>query len=266
MPDAVREAISDRAWLQAMLDFEAALARAEARAGLIPDEAALAIAGACRADLFDAGEIGHAGRGPGNPAAPLASALRERLDDDAARWVHWGATSQDVLDTAAMLVAGRVLDLVHADLGGVAAACARLADEHRATPMAGRTLLQQAVHTTFGLKAAGWLVSVLEARDRLGAIRRERLAGGLGGAPGTLSALGDEGPAVLALLAEELGLAEPAVPWHTARARLAELGAALAVTAGALSKVALDVILLAQTEVGEAAEATGGGSSAMPHK
>jgi 3-carboxy-cis,cis-muconate cycloisomerase len=266
MPDAVREAVSDRAWLQAMLDFEAALARAEARAGVIPDEAALAIAGACRADLFDAEEIGRAGRGPGNPAAPLASALRERLDDDAARWVHWGATSQDVLDTAAMLVSGRVLDLVTADLDGVAAACARLADEHRATPMAGRTLLQQAVPTTFGLKAAGWLVSVIEARDGLAAIRRDRLAVELGGAAGTLSALGDEGPAVLALLAEELGLAEPAVPWHTARARLAELGAALGVTVGALSKIALDVILMAQTEVGEAAEATGGGSSAMPHK
>ncbi|HEY1275852.1 MAG TPA: 3-carboxy-cis,cis-muconate cycloisomerase [Thermoleophilaceae bacterium] len=266
VPDPVREAVSDRAWLQAMLDFEAALAVAEARARVIPLQAAEAIGAACRADRFDAGRIARKGRGSGNPAAPLASALRAALPDEAARWVHWGATSQDVLDTAAMLVARRALDLVLADLDGVATACARLADAHRATPMAGRTLLQQAVPTTFGLKAAGWLVAVSEATDRLRAIQRERLAVELGGAAGTLSALGDQGPHVLALLAEELGLAEPVVPWHTARGRVAELGAELALTAGVLAKIALDVVLLAQTEVGEVAEAAGGGSSAMPHK
>jgi 3-carboxy-cis,cis-muconate cycloisomerase len=166
-----------------------------------------------------------------------------------------------------MLVSKRALGLVLGHVDGAAAACAELARAHRGTVMAGRTLLQQAVPTTFGAKAAGWLVSLVEARARLRQIREERLAVELGGAAGTLSALGDKGEEVLRLLAEELKLAEPTVPWHTSRVRIAELGGALAVMAGVLAKIGLDVALLEQTEIAEVREPAGkGGSSTMPHK
>jgi 3-carboxy-cis,cis-muconate cycloisomerase len=187
---------------------------------------------------------------------------------DAAPWVHFGATSQDVLDSAAMLVAARALEPVLAELDAVVEECARLAREHRETLMTGRTLLQQAVPVTFGLKAAGWLAGVAASRARLRELHGV-LPAQLGGAAGTLASLGDRGPAVLAAFARELGLTEPALPWHGARGPVAELGAALAVAAGAVEKIALDIVLLAQTEVGEVAEASGdgrGGSSAMPHK
>jgi 3-carboxy-cis,cis-muconate cycloisomerase len=266
VPDAIREAVSDRAWIAAMLEFEAALAAAEARAGVIPDEAAAAVAAACQAERFDAEALGRAARAPGNPAAPLVRALTDAVEGDAARFVHWGATSQDVMDTAATLVARRALALIADEMDAVAAACARLADEHKGTPMAGRTLLQQALPTTFGLKAAGWLVAVLDGQRRLATVP---LAVELGGAAGTLASLGGAGLRVLGLLAERLDLEEPAVPWHTARARVAELGAALALGAGALEKVAHDVTLMAQTEVAEVvepAEDGRGGSSTLPHK
>jgi 3-carboxy-cis,cis-muconate cycloisomerase len=267
VPDELREAVSDLAWLQAMLDFERALAAAEARAGVIPADAAEAIAAACRAELYDPDALARRGRAVGNPAEPTVRALRERLSGAAATDVHRGATSQDVLDTAAMLVARRALALVIGELDGAAAACAQLARSHRSTVMAGRTLLQQAVPTTFGAKAAGWLVSLVDARRRLAEIAETRLAVELGGAAGTLSGLGDRGLEVLRLLAEELDLVEPVVPWHTGRARIAELGGALDVAAGVLAKVGLDVALLAQTEVGEVNEPPGrGGSSTMPHK
>ena len=272
VPDAVREAVGGRAWLQAMLDAEAALARAEARVGLIPREAAEAIASCCDADRFDPEEIGRAGRAAGNPVVPLVKALTAAVSEtseEAARHVHKGATSQDINDTAAMLVARRALDLILADLDGLAAACARLADDHRDTPIAGRTLLQQALPTVFGLKAAGWLVAALEARRRLLAVRREGLAAQLGGAAGTLASLGPSGIEVLREFARQLGLAEPVVPWHTARGRIVELGNALALVAGATHKMALDVILLAQTEIAEVSEPAGdgrGGSSTLPHK
>jgi 3-carboxy-cis,cis-muconate cycloisomerase len=197
---------------------------------------------------------------------PLVAALRDRLDDDAAGFVHRGATSQDVMDTAAMLVASQVLSLIQAELEGVAVHCAALADEHRGTVMAARTLLQQALPTTFGLKAAGWLDAVVGARERLGSLS---LAVQLGGAAGTLGALGSDGERVAGLMARRLELDEPAVPWHTARLRVADLGAALALTAGVLEKIALDLVLLSQTEVGEVAESSGGGrgeSSTLPHK
>ncbi len=267
VPDGLREAVSDEAWLQAMLDFERALAAAEARAGVIPADAAEAIAEACRAELYDLSALVPGSRAVGSPAEPLVRALRERLSGAAVTYVHWGATSQDVLDTAAMLVARRALGLVVGELDGAAAACAALARAHRGTVMAGRTLLQQAVPTTFGAKAAGWLVSVVEARRRLVEIAERRLAVELGGAAGTLSGLGDRGLEVLRLLAEELDLAEPVVPWHAGRVRIAELGGALDVAAGVLAKIGLDVALLSQTEVGEVREPPGrGGSSTMPHK
>ena len=266
VPAEFRDALSDGAWLQAMLDAERALASAEARAGVIPAEAADAIAVACRASRFDPVAILEEGREPGNPVEPLVRALTEAVGGNAGGYVHWGATSQDILDTAAMLVSRAALELLVERLAWVAQECATLADTHRSTPIAGRTLLQQAVPSTFGLKAAGWLVAVLEARRRLVTIREQGLAVQLGGAAGTLGAIGDAGPEVLRLFAEELRLQEPVVPWHTNRVRIAELGAALDIAAGVLAKIGLDVGLLSQTEVGEAREAEAGASSTMPQK
>jgi 3-carboxy-cis,cis-muconate cycloisomerase len=266
VPEAIAQATSERAWVQAMLDFEAALAGAEAEAGLIPPEAAEAIAAACEVGGFNPTALARDGRSNSNPAVPLVAALRAKLDDEAAGFVHYGATSQDAIDTAAMLVANRAMRLIRAELDAVAAACATLANEHRGTVMAGRTLLQQAVPITFGLKAAGWLDSTLSARERLGSLS---LAVQLGGAAGTLASLGDEGERVVGLVAKRLELDEPAIPWHTARLRVADLGTSLALTAGVMEKIALDLVLLAQTEVGEVAEPSGdgrGGSSTLPHK
>jgi 3-carboxy-cis,cis-muconate cycloisomerase len=265
----VREQTSDEAWLQAMLDVEAALARAQAAAGVIPGEHAAAIAAACRAERYDIDALGADAAAVGNPAAPLVRALRAHVGGPAAGDVHRGATSQDVVDSAAMLVARRALEPLLDDLGGAAAAAAGLAREHRATVMAGRTLLQQAVPVTFGLKAAGWLVGLDEAAQRLDAVRRTRLAAQLGGAAGTLAALGDAGVDVLARFARELELDEPVLPWHTTRTRIAELAAALGECSGVVAKVAGDVVLLAQTEVAEVREGgdgARGGSSTMPHK
>ncbi len=272
VPDRLREAVSGKAWLQAMLDAEAALAIAEVRAGLIPAEAAKAIASRCDARLFDPEENGRQGRAAGNPVPPLVRALTEavsKVSEDAGRYVHKGATSQDITDTAAMLVARRALDLLLVEVDGLSTACARLADAHRGTMMAGRTLLQQALPTTFGLKAAGWLVSVLETRRRLLDVRTTGLPAQLGGAVGTLASLGGSGVSVLQEFAREVDLAEPVVPWHTNRSRISELGATLSLVAGVLGKISLDVVLMAQTEVGEVAEPPGGGrggSSTLPHK
>jgi 3-carboxy-cis,cis-muconate cycloisomerase len=265
----VREEVGDRAWLQAMLDVEAALARAQARVGLIPAEHAEAVTRACRADAFDLGAIGAAAAASGNPVVPLVRALTEAVPGPAAGAVHNGATSQDVLDSAAMLVARRALGPLLADLEAAADAAAGLAAAHRSTLMAGRTLLQQALPVTFGLKAAGWLVGLDEAAHRLAELRRTRLAVQLGGAAGTLAALGPAGGEVLAALAGELGLEEPPLPWHTVRTRVAELAGALGAAAGVAGKIARDVTLLAQTEVAEVRErgpAGRGGSSTLPHK
>jgi 3-carboxy-cis,cis-muconate cycloisomerase len=276
VPDKFREAVSGRAWLQAMLEAEAALAVAEARAGLIPPDAAEVIVSCCKkgcdAGLFDPEELGRKGRAQGNPVPPLVRVLTEavsEVSEEAARYVHKGATSQDIVDTAAMLVARRALDLILFELDEISRACARLADAHRETIMAGRTLLQHVLPTTFGLKAAGWLVSALEARRRLLEVRSSGLAAQLGGAAGTLAALGGSGASVLKGFARELALAEPVMPWHTDRTRISELGATLSLVAGILGKISLDIILMAQTEVGEVSEPAGtgrGGSSTLPHK
>ncbi len=269
LPEEMREAVSDRAWLQAMLDAERALAKAGALAGALPPEAAQSIAEQCQSSLYDAGHLAREGRLAGNPVEPLVRALRARVGGGAADYVHWGATSQDILDTAAMLVAARAIDLILAETDALAAGCAQLAERHRQTPMAARTLLQQAVPTTFGLKAAGWLTAVVDARRRLRALRRSGLAAQLGGAAGTLGALGERGLEVARLFALELGLVQSPLPWHTSRVRVAELGGALAVLAGVVAKIGLDIALLAQTEVAEVAEPSGGrrgGSSTMPHK
>jgi 3-carboxy-cis,cis-muconate cycloisomerase len=266
VPAALGEAVSDRAWLQGMLDAERALAQACAAAGLVPEDSARRIAESCRAGLYDTARLADEGRTVGNPAEPLVRMLRAEVGPEAADHVHLGATSQDVVDTAAMLVARRAVALVLAELDRLAAGCAGLARAHRSTPMAARTLLQQAVPTTFGLKTAGWLVAALEARHRLAAVADERLAAQLGGAAGTLAALGDGALEVARLYARELDLAEPLLPWHANRQRVAELGAALDAAAGAAAKTGRDIVLLAQTEVAEVTESAGGGSSTMPQK
>jgi 3-carboxy-cis,cis-muconate cycloisomerase len=253
--------ISDHAWLTALLDAEKALAAALAKAGVIPAAAATEIARHCDPAGFDPAGIGRSAVKSGNPVVPLVRQLAAKVPGDAARYVHFGATSQDIMDTAMVLIAKDAVASVLADVDAAADACARLADEHRDTVMIGRTLMQHALPTTFGLKCAGWLVAMDEAAANL---RRVRLEAQLGGAVGTLSVFGDI--EVPALFAAELGLAEPRIPWHTDRTRLAELAAALGVLAGVFGKVALDVTLLAQTEVAEVAESSGGGSSTMPHK
>ncbi len=266
---ALRDAFSARAWLQALLDFEAALARVQARAGVIPADAAEAIGAACRAERFDAAAIAEAAVAEGNPVIPLTRALSEALPREAGAWVHHGATSQDALDTAFSLLARGALDAVRAELDSLVAILAQLAAAHRDTPMAARTLFQHALPTTFGLKVAGWLNPLLDARERLAELRVSGLAAQLGGAAGTLAALAPNGPALARDLARELGLAEPLLPWHSARGRVAELACALGVTCGELGKLALDVALLTQTEVGELRESLAegrGGSSTLPQK
>ena len=272
----------DAAWLRAMLDAEAGLARALERAGLAPAGAGEAVTAAARAGNFDPNELGGLAALTGNPVPGLARALARQVPQTAVSAVHRGATSQDIVDTAAMLLAKRAIGVIQADLARAADAAAGLAAAHRDSIMIGRTLLQQAVPVTFGLVAAGWLTSLDEARAGLDAVG-PRLAVQFGGAAGTLASLGEAGQRVAALLAEELGLAVPVLPWHTDRLRIIDLGAALARVAAALGKIARDVTLLAQSEVGEvseggSAEARGndpqapaasprrGGSSAMPHK
>ncbi|XVQ15264.1 3-carboxy-cis,cis-muconate cycloisomerase [Spirillospora sp. CA-255316] len=258
-------ATGDRAWLAAMLDAEAALARAQARLGVVPGEAAAAITAAAVADRFDLVGLARRARGAGNPVVPLVADLR-RLAGAAGEHVHRGATSQDIVDTAAMIVATRARRAVLAPLERALDALAGIADRYRDTPIAGRTLGRQALPTTFGAKAAGWLLGVLEARDRLAAVP---LPAQLGGAAGTLGAYGERALDLPAAFADEAGLDRPSAPWHTRRTPVAELGSALALTAGALGKFATDVVLLAQSEVDEVAEPAApgrGGSSAMPHK
>ena len=263
VPTPFRAAVADDAWLVAMLEVERALVNALSLAGVIPPHSAVAVAERCVPSLYDVAALSEAGRASGNPVEPLVRALREEVGGDDARYAHYGATSQDVLDSAAMIVARSATGLLDVELAAAAAECARLAEEHRATPMAARTLLQQAVPTTFGLKAAGWLVALLDARAR---VARVELPAQLGGAAGTLAPLGADGPKVLALFAAELELAEPLLPWHTNRAPVAELAGALDAAAGVAAKIGLDVVLLAQTEVGEISERDGGVSSTIPQK
>jgi len=228
---------SDAAWLQAMLDTEAALARAVERAGLAPPGSGAAVTAIARADLIDNGTLGEAAAVTGNPVPALVRALTGRLPQSAAgaaATVHTGATSQDIMDTAAMLIARRALDVILADLSAAAASCAAHAAEHARTVMSGRTLLQQAVPVTFGLVAAGWLTAIDEARENLHQVRTARLAIQFGGSAGTLASLGEAGPRVAALFGDEIGLPVPVLPWHTNRQRIIELAAALAGACAAL--------------------------------
>ncbi|MCF3963796.1 lyase family protein [Streptomyces fuscigenes] len=284
---AVEEATGDRAWLQAMLDAEAALARAQARLGAVPEGAARVISEHARADRMDLRALALAARETANPVVGLVQALAAAVaasDPAAAEFVHRGSTSQDILDTGAMLVARRALAPVLTDLARTAEALGALAAAHRDTPMAGRTLALHAVPVTFGLKAAGWRSLVLDSAERLGRVRASGLPVSLGGAAGTLAgyleyarldgAVGPAGPGdyldrLVDAYARETGLARPVLPWHALRTPLADLAAGLAHTAAGLGKFAADVQVLVRTEVGEAAEpapAGRGASSAMPHK
>ena len=265
----MRSAVSGRAWLRAMLDAEAALAAAAATVGLAPASSAAAIRAAARADDYDLDAIAERTLDSGVPVIALVEQLRARVPETAADTVHFGATSQDIVDTALVLVIRRSWPVLDGHLLAAGRAAAELAAVHRDTLMAARTLLQQALPTTFGLKAAGWLLALLDARQAVARVVEERLAAQLGGAAGTLAAYGDRGLEMSAAFAAELGLPEPVLPWHTARGRIAELAGALGVVAGVCDKIALDVGLLAQTEVGEVNEARApgrGGSSALPHK
>ena len=259
-------ATADRAFLQALLDAEAALTRAQAGLGLAPAGAATAVSAVAAQDV-DVRMIALLARDGGNPVIPLVTRLTAAVGDAYGPYVHRGATSQDIMDTAMMLVARRTLDLALADLERTARALGALAATHRDTVMPGRTLTQHAVPTTFGLKAAGWRSLLLDARDRLTAVR---LPAQLGGAAGTLAAFtafgAEDAQALVASYARELGLAEPALPWHTLRTPIADLAGGLAFAAGALGKLAADVLTLSRTEIAEVAEESAGGSSAMPHK
>jgi 3-carboxy-cis,cis-muconate cycloisomerase len=255
--------LDGRAWLAAMLAVEAALARACAEEGLIPAASADVIAEACRIDRFDLAQIAAAAGESATPVIAIVDGLRAAVGKRAAAHVHLGATSQDIIDTAAMLLAKRALAAVLADTAAAATAAAALAKAHRDTPMAARTLLQQAQVSTFGLRAAGWLVGLQEASDRLREVAMNRLAVQMGGPAGT------RGPAVAARVAAELGLGAPTLPWGAIRVRPAELASALGVLAGVFAKIAADVALFAQTEVAELREGGGpgrGSSSAMAHK
>ena len=269
---AMRAICDDATYLQHMLDFEAALARAEAAIGIVPAKAADTIAKACTADQFDLGALAEASTRSGNLAIPLVKALTANVakaDAEAARYVHWGATSQDVIDSASMLGLRAAIDALLADIGRAISGFARLARQHRDTPAVARTWLQHALPMPFGLKLAEYAAALHRSRLRLQRLRDEGLALQFGGAAGTLAALGDNGWLVAEKLAQELKLPLPDAPWHTHRDRIAEIASVLAIAAGSCGKIARDVSLMMQTDVAEAFEPSGesrGGSSTMPHK
>ncbi|WP_395603994.1 3-carboxy-cis,cis-muconate cycloisomerase [Pseudomonas sp. B21128] len=268
----MREVFCDQGRVQAMLDVEAALARAEARVGLIPASAVAPIEKACRADLYDFAALGEAIATAGNSAIPLVKALGKQIaatDTEAERYVHLGATSQDVMDTGLVLQLRQALDLIESDLAQLADALAAQAPRHAATPMAGRTWLQHATPVTLGMKIAGWLGAVTRSRQRLRELKPRLLVLQFGGASGTLAALGEQALPIAQALAEELQLTLPEQPWHTQRDRVVEFGAVLGLIAGSLGKLGRDISLLMQTEAAEVFEPSApgkGGSSTMPHK
>jgi 3-carboxy-cis,cis-muconate cycloisomerase len=270
--DNMQEVWSDRACLQGMLDFEAGLARAEARSGVIPSSAAAAIAAKCKAELFDVAEIARGAGLGGNIAIPLVkslTALVAQSDRDAARYLHWGATSQDAIDTGYVLQLRQALTIIANDMDRLARGLTELATKHRSTIVVGRTWMQQALPTTFGVKVAGWLDAVDRHRERLRETQRRALVLQFGGAVGTLAALGVRGAEIAKNLAEELMLGLPQIPWHSHRDRMAEVAATLGLCVGTLGKIAKDISLYSQTEVAEVFEPSEkgrGGSSTMPHK
>ncbi len=268
----MRAICDDATTLQHMLDFEAALARAEAVVGVIPAVAVKSIEAACQADRFDRGALADAATRSGNLAIPMVKALTAHVakaDPDAARYVHWGATSQDVIDSATMLGLRAAIDALLADCDRAIAGFAKLAEQHRNTAVVARTWLQHALPMPFGLKLAEYASALHRSRQRLARLRDEGLALQFGGAAGTLAALGDKGLAVAEQLAKELDLLLPDAPWHTHRDRIADVASVLAILSGTCGKIARDLSLMMQTDVGEAFEPSGegrGGSSTMPHK
>jgi 3-carboxy-cis,cis-muconate cycloisomerase len=270
--DALEELFTDRARVQRMLDFEAALARAEARLGVIPKFAAAPIASKCRAGLIDAPSLASAAARAGNLAIPLVKQLTELVaieDGDAARYVHWGATSQDAIDTGFVLQLRPALEKFEAELNRLADSLARLAKKHRATPVAARTWMQQALPTTFGFIVAGWLDALLRSQERLHRAGKRAIVLEFGGAAGTLAALDERGIEVAKALGRELNLPVPEVSWHSHRDRIAEVATSLGLCSGTLGKIARDISLHTQTEIAEIFEPAGesrGGSSTLPHK
>jgi 3-carboxy-cis,cis-muconate cycloisomerase len=270
--EPLAELFSDHSILRAMLEFEVALARAEAMLGIIPRAAAEAITAAADPASFDTAELSRKALRAGTPSIPLVKMLRKNVtatDETAAGFVHWGATSQDVSDTALIILLKRAQPLIELDLARIEQALHGFSEQHKNTVMLGRTLLQAAPPITLGLKAAAWLAAIRRGRERLSRAFAEALVVQFGGAAGTLAALGDRGVNVAQELAFELGLGFPDAPWHTHRDRLAELVCASAILTGSLGKVARDISLLMQSEVAEVAEPQSedrGGSSTMPHK
>jgi len=268
----MRDIFSDRRKLQGMLEFEAALARALVRAGVAPESAVEPIVAQCNPNNFALDPLAREAALTGNLAIPLVKVLTAAVaksDPKAAGFVHWGATSQDAIDTGLVLQLRDALDLIQRELLQFSATLARVAETHQATLLAGRTWLQQASPVTLGLKVAGWLDAIHRHQTRIAHARNEILTLQFGGAVGTLAALGEKGPAVAAALASDLKLKVPSIPWHAHRDRFAEVATALGLLVGTLGKIARDISLLAQTEIGEVlepAESGRGGSSTLPHK
>jgi len=269
---AMEAIFSDRTRVQRMLDVEAALAVAEARHGVIPVGAVAPIGATCDAGVIDFAALAAAAATAGNLAIPLVRQLTARVaasDAEAAKYVHWGATSQDVIDTGTALQLRDALAQIDADLRQLGHALCELAERHRTTPQVGRTWMQHALPITFGAKVAGWLDALTRHYARLQQVRTQSAVLQFGGAAGTLAALGDKGLQVAQSLAGELKLGLPILPWHAARDRFAEAATTLGLLTGTLGKMARDIALLSQTEIAELAEPTApgrGGSSAMPHK
>ncbi|MFO1028061.1 MAG: adenylosuccinate lyase family protein [Acetobacteraceae bacterium] len=266
--DAMRAVFDEATYFQRMLDVEAALARVQARLGIIPGDAAEAIAAAARFENLRPEDLAASARNVGYPVVGLVAGLSEAAGE-AGRWTHWGATTQDIMDTATVLQVRDGLDLIEAELTAIVAALAAQADRHRDTVMAGRTHLQQALPTTFGLKCAIWAMPFIGHRERLRQLRPRVQVVEFAGAAGTLASLGNDGLRVMEDLAVELGLNAPPAPWHVCRDGLAEAVSFLGLVCGNLAKFATDIILLAQTEVGEVAEPYvhgRGQSSTMPQK
>ncbi|HUJ99084.1 MAG TPA: 3-carboxy-cis,cis-muconate cycloisomerase [Stellaceae bacterium] len=267
--DAMRAVFSEEGFVQKMLDVEAALARVEARLGLIPAASADAITAAAKLERVSLAEIGKSARTVGYPVVGLVKALGRAAGGDASRHVHWGATTQDIMDSAVVLQMRDGLALIETSLRRVIAGLAEQARRHRGTVMAGRTHLQHALPITFGYKVAVWLAPLVDHLARLAELRPRVLTLQFGGAVGTLASLGARGRAVAEGLAAELGLAAPAAPWHVDRARVVEAASFLGLVCGSLAKLATDVMLLMQSELGEAFEphqSGRGGSSTMPQK
>ena len=268
----MRDVFCDVGRVQGMLDFEAALARAQARVGLVPDALVADIEACCRADAFDFSALAIAIGSAGNSAIPLVKALGKRIaasNPEAERYLHMGATSQDVMDTGLVLQVRSAITLLERDLQQLGDALAEQAQRHAATPLAGRTWLQQATPVTLGMKIAGWLGALTRHRQRLAEMKPRLLVLQFGGASGTLAALGDQAFAVAQALAAELQLQLPEQPWHTQRDRLVEFASLLGMIAGSLGKMGRDISLLMQTEISEVFEPAApgkGGSSTMPHK